>query len=259
MSGIVELRLANFLLVYLLFIIVSVVMKICHVDKIKLLIMAGLRMSIQLIIAGYILTYIFQNPHPVLTMAYLICMTGFALKRALSNCKNMNPSFKKAVALSMCLSGLAVIIFFICAIVGVSFFNPQYVIPIAGMIMGNTMIGVSLATKTFSEALNENRARITALLNSGAAPDKILLPFMSSALETALLPTINSMLGMGIVSLPGMMTGQILSGTLPATAVLYQIAMMISVCTAVCLASFAALRFGMKTLYNSRNQIILPN
>ena len=69
------------------------------------------------------------------------------------------------------------------------------------------------------------------------------------------MPTLNSMVGMGIVSLPGMMTGQILSGTLPTTAILYQIAIMIAICTVVCLSVFGSLYFGYRTLYNDRNQI----
>ena len=105
--------------------------------------------------------------------------------------------------------------------------------------------------------MDGQRPRIEALLNAGATPRSILMPFMSQALETALLPTMNSMLGMGIVSLPGMMTGQILSGTLPTTAILYQIAIMIAICTVVCLATFGSLYFGLKTLYNNRNQILL--
>lgn len=72
----------------------------------------------------------------------------------------------------------------------------------------------------------------------GAAPKKILMPFVKQSLETAMLPTINSMIGMGVVSLPGMMTGQILSGTLPTTAILYQIAIMIAICIMVTSASF---------------------
>jgi putative ABC transport system permease protein len=65
----------------------------------------------------------------------------------------------------------------------------------------------------------------------------------------------NNMLGMGIIALPGMMTGQILSGTHPTTAILYQIAIMIAICTSVCLTVFCSLHFGYKTLYNKLNQI----
>ena len=95
-----------------------------------------------------------------------------------------------------------------------------------------------------------------SLLHLGLTPQKILLPMVNQALETALLPTLNSMLGMGIVSLPGMMTGQILSGTLPTTAILYQISIMIAICAVVCLSVFGSLYFGYKTLYNSRNQFL---
>ena len=88
-------------------------------------------------------------------------------------------------------------------------------------------------------------------------PERILHPFVKQALETAILPTLNSMLGMGIVSLPGMMTGQILSGTVPTTAILYQIAIMIAICTAVACSCFFALYFGSKTLIHKDIQMIV--
>ena len=117
------------------------------------------------------------------------------------------------------------------------------------------MTGVTLGVKTFRESFEGQRNKINALLNIGASPKKILIPFANQALETALLPTMNSKVGMGIISLPGMMTGQILSGTSPSTAVLYQIAIMIAVCTVVCLSVFFSLYLGYRTLYNNRYQI----
>jgi putative ABC transport system permease protein len=119
------------------------------------------------------------------------------------------------------------------------------------------MTGTILGVKTFRESFSGQRNKIEALLNIGAKPKKILLPFVNQAIETALLPTLNSMLGMGIIALPGMMTGQILSGTLPTTAILYQIAIMIAITTAVCLAVFGSLYFGYRSIYNDRNQIVL--
>jgi putative ABC transport system permease protein len=142
-------------------------------------------------------------------------------------------------------------------VVGESIFNPQYTIPLAGMIIGNAMTGVTLGLKSFNDNIKNQRSRIEALLNLGVTPKKILLPYVNNALETALLPTLNNMLGMGIISLPGMMTGQILSGTQPTTAIMYQIAIMIAICTSVCLTVFCSLNFGYRTLYNKRNQISL--
>jgi len=255
LKSVVELNLVNFGLVYLLLIIVLAIMKKAKINQTKLLFIASFRMTIQLVLAGLILTYIFKNPHPLFTVSYLCAMTVFAIHRVLSRNKGINRNFKIAVAASIAIEGLAIVVFFVAVIVGMNIFNPQYTIPISGMVIGNAMTGVSLGMKTFTEELNSKRNRIDTLLNLGVAPKKILIPFVNNALETALLPTLNSMLGMGIISLPGMMTGQILSGTLPTTAILYQIAIMIAICTAVCLTVFSSLYFGYRTLYNKRNQI----
>ncbi|WP_419542795.1 ABC transporter permease [Negativibacillus massiliensis] len=256
MNGIVQLQLWQFSLIYLLLLIVIFIMKRCSINRTKLLIVASIKMTVQLILSGLILTYIFENPHPIFVVAYVSVMVWFSIHRVLSNNKDLNKRFKTVIALSIASSGLFVLLFFVCVVVGESIFNPQYVIPISGMLMGNTMTGVSLGIKTFRESLDGQRAKINALLCFGAAPKKILMPFVKQSLETAMLPTINSMIGMGVVSLPGMMTGQILSGTLPTTAILYQIAIMIAICTMVTSASFGALYFGYRTLYDSKKQII---
>ncbi|MET3617772.1 putative ABC transport system permease protein [Peptoniphilus olsenii] len=254
--NVVELQIGQFLLIYLLLLIVLFIMKRYKVDHTKLLITASVKMTVQLIIAGLILTYIFKNPHPAFTIAYLVAMTLFTIHRVLSKNKDLNKNFKKVIAISISISGLFVIMYFVYLVVGESIFNPQYVIPISGMIMGNVMTGVSLGIKTFKESLVGKRAKVDALLSVGAAPDRILLPFVKQAFETAFLPTLNSMIGMGIVSLPGMMTGQILAGTLPNTAIMYQIAIMIAISTAVTCASFGSLFFGYKTLFDKDTQII---
>ncbi|NCB62335.1 MAG: ABC transporter permease [Clostridia bacterium] len=246
----------QFLLVYLLLLIVLTVMMKCRIGQTKLLLVASVRMTVQLVLAGLILTYIFKNPHPVFTLGYVLLMTIFAIYRVLSKNKSLNPRFKGAIALSLSVSGIAIMVFFVSVVVGESLFNPQYVIPLSGMIMGNAMTGVSLGVKTFRESVESHGPRLEALLNVGAEPRRILLPLVNQSLETALLPTLNSMVGMGIVSLPGMMTGQILSGTLPTTAILYQIAIMIAICTVVCLSVFGSLYLGYRTLYNDRSQFL---
>jgi len=255
MQGIVKLNIIQFSLVYLLLLVVLAIMKKSKINETGLLINASIRMTVQLILAGLILTYIFENPHPVFVIFYITAMIAFSIKRVLSKAKDINKNFKIAVSLSLAFSGLSILIYFIYVVVGESVFNPQYAIPIAGMIIGNSMTGVSLALKNVTENIKSQRFKIDALLNLGATPKKILLPYVNNAIETALLPTLNSMLGMGVVSLPGMMTGQILSGTLPTTAIMYQIAIMIAICTSVCLTVFCSLNFGYKTLYNKRNQI----
>ena len=255
MDNIIKINIFQFSLIYLLLIIILLIMKHTKINQIRLLLVASLRMTVQLILAGLILTYIFKNPHPVFVIIYLLAMISFSVHRVLSKNKDINKKFKLSITLSLAFSGLFVLGYFVMAVVGESFFNPQYTIPLAGMIIGNSMTGVTLGMKTFTENLKNQRNKIEALLNLGVTPRKILLPMVNNALETALLPTMNNMLGMGIISLPGMMTGQILSGTAPTTAIMYQIAIMIAICTAVCLTVFCSLTLGYKTLYNNRNQI----
>ena len=257
MNEIHEINLINFGVVYLLLLVVIAIMKKCRINQSKLLIAASIRMTVQLVLAGLILTFIFENPHPVFTIIYLCMITGFAIYMVLSRNKGINKKFKLVVALSLALCGLSIVVFFITMIVGVSLFNPQYTIPISGMIIGNAMTGIGLGLKTFDENIKAGFLQIETLINIGVHPSKILTPFVNRALETALLPTMNSMLGMGIISLPGMMTGQILSGTMPMTAILYQIAIIIAICAVTCLSVFCCLHFGSKTLYNKKNQIII--
>ena len=256
MEGAIQLNIIQFSLVYLLLIIVIFIMKRSNINQTKLLIVSSFRMTVQLVLAGLVLTYILQFPSTIFTIIYLIAMIVFSIFYVLSKHKELNKKFKLAVALSLLSTGLFMVCFFVMVIVGIDILNPQYTIPLAGMIVGNSMTGVSLGLKIFKETTNSQKHRIESLLNLGVRPDKILNHIANSSLETAILPTINSMVGMGIVFLPGMMTGQILSGTLPLTSIMYQIAIMIAICATVCLAVFFSLYFGYKTLYNERNQII---
>ncbi|MBN1776565.1 MAG: ABC transporter permease [Clostridiales bacterium] len=257
MSNIVQLDLWHFTLIYLLLLVVVSVLRFTRINQTKSLLWASARMTLQLTLSGLILTYIFQNPHPAFVAVYLAGMITFAVFRVFSINKQLNRRFRVIVAASIAFSGLAVMVYFVALVVGESLGNPQYVIPISGMLMGNTMTGVSLGVKTLYQTLDDQADRIETLQNMGVKPDRLFMPFVRRSMETAILPTINTMVGIGIVSLPGMMTGQILSGTLPTTAILYQIAIMIAICTTVCLSTFGSLYFGYRTLYNKRNQIEL--
>lgn len=256
MEGVAKLEIFQFLLVYLLLIIVLLIMKKSKVNQTKLLLIASLRMSVQLVIVGYLLQYIFGNPKPIFTVIFLIVMIVFSIDRVIRSRKDLNNEFKLAIGASLTFAGLFVLFFFVVIVVKKSIFNPQYTIPLEGMIIGNAMTGINIGIKTFMDSINKEKSKINTLLNLGVEPKDILKPFANSALETALIPTLNSMVGMGIIFLPGMMTGQILSGTVPTTAIMYQIAIMIAICTSVCITVFLSLNLGYKSLYNNRKQFL---
>lgn len=256
MEGAVALSMFQFSLIYLLLIIVLLIMKKAKINQTKLLIVASLRMSVQLVIVGYVLQYIFSNPNPLFTVIFLFLMLAFSINRVIKSKKDLNKNFKIAIGASLTFAGLFVLIFFVVIVVNKSIFNPQYTIPLAGMIIGNAMTGINIGIKTFIDSISKEKNKINTLLNLGVEPKDILKPFANNALETALIPTLNSMIGMGIIFLPGMMTGQILSGTLPTTAIMYQIAIMIAICASVCMAVFLSLNLGYKSLYNNKKQFL---
>ena len=170
MNDVIKMQIGQFSLIYLLLLVVLAIMKKCRINQTKLMIIASIRMTAQLALAGFVLTYIFENPHPAFTIAYLIAMCAFAISRVLAKNRTLNRRFQIIIAASIALSGISVIVFFIGIVVGESLFNPRYVIPIAGMLMGNTMTGATLGVKAFRERLAGQRARIEALLNVGATP-----------------------------------------------------------------------------------------
>lgn len=243
---------------YLLLVLTLFVMQRMKIGETAKLLIASVRMTVQLVLAGIVLQVIFAYPHPLFTIAYLVIIQAFAIHTMLKTCRSLNRRFKLIAALSLTGVGVGVLIVFVCFIVGQNFFNPQYTITLSGMIIGNAMTGLSLALKAFQDDLQGKKAQIYNLLNLGVHPRVILRPLINNALVSALMPTMNSMVGMGIIFLPGMMTGQILSGTPPTTAIAYQIAIMISICASACLAVFFTLYFGHKTLYNKDLQIFIP-
>lgn len=253
---ILNINFISFALTYLILIVVAIIMKINKVNEGKLLVVASVRMTVQLILAGYILTYIIKNPAWYFTALYVSAMIIFATFRVISKNKWLSEKFKFIVFFSIIFAGLSVLTFVLTVTVKVNILNPRYAITIGGMIIGNTMTGLNLALKNFKELISDNDVMIETLTNIGSNPKKIMKPFIDKSFETAILPTLNSMLGMGIIALPGMMTGQILSGTIPTTAILYQISIMISICTSNSISVFIALFLGSKTLWNKKNQFI---
>lgn len=141
MHGIVKLSISRFLLIYLLLIIVLLIMKKSNVNKTKLLIVASLRMSVQLVIVGYILQYIFGNPNPLFTITFLAVIIAFSINRVIKSRKDLNRKFKLAIGISLAFPGLFVLFFFVGVVVNKSIFNPQYTISLAGMMTGQMLSG----------------------------------------------------------------------------------------------------------------------
>jgi putative ABC transport system permease protein len=136
-------------------------------------------------------------------------------------------------------------------------YDPRYAIPLLGMILGNCMTGIALGLDTLTTSLVSRRAAVEAQLMLGATRQEAVAPVTRQALRSALMPTINSMSATGVVSLPGMMTGQILGGVPPVEAVKYQILVMFLIAGGTGLGAVAAVLGGVYRLTDARHRLRL--
>jgi len=171
-----------------------------------------IRMLLQLLIMGYFLTYIFESDSAwvvILLLSTMVLVSSWIALRTLSNNRGR---LYKYVLISILLSGGIVLALVTQGVLGIEpWYAPQYIIPLAGMIFSNAMNSVSLAAERFFAELARGVDYIDA---------------RNVSFQAALIPITNSLFAVGIVSLPGMMTGQILSGVSPLIAVRYQIMVM---------------------------------
>ena len=170
------------------------------------------RMALQLALVGFLLTTIFNTQNPWLVVAVLTVMVLAAGWIALGTAEEMRRSLYGRALLSIGLCGGAVLWLVVTVVLRAdSLFVPQVVIPLAGMIFAGAMNSISLAVERLQTELKSGHSAKAA---------------RNIAMQTAMIPVINSMFAVGLVSLPGMMTGQILSGVSPLVAVRYQVVVM---------------------------------
>ena len=167
---------------------------------------------LQLLLVGYVLTFVFETEQPLVVAAVFVVMIGAASWIAMRPIPRRGPQIYLIVLVAVGANGLAMLALVTQVVLDLPrWFEPRFVVPLAGMIFANTMNTVSLAAERF-EAERRHQPDL-------AAAQRL-------ALKVALIPQINALFAVGLVSLPGMMTGQILSGVDPSVAVRYQIMVM---------------------------------
>lgn len=258
MNSIMEIPLQQLALAFLYVVAVVLIVRRMGIPRELQIITSALRMTIQLVIAGYVLIYVFDSDALWLIALILLGMESFAIYNAIKRTNMALPTdIKRLIAIAIPAGTLVSLAFFLVAVVGGNAWrDPQYVIPLAGMIVGNAMTGVSLGVVRMMDGVKTQRASIETALMLGATPKVATRHIVRNAFDAALLPTINSMVGIGIVSLPGMMTGQILAGTSPLIAIRYQIAIMLGIMGSVAFSVLILVEWGYRTFFNNEAQLI---
>lgn len=256
MTDIIDISIIQLITAYIFVLILLIIVKREQIGHEWEIILANFRMTVQLILVGYVLTYIFANPNFWFSLIILLLMQGFAIQNIYGRISNISSDLKKIVAIAMFTGTSISIFYFVLTVIGLQpWYQPQYLIPLAGMLIGNSMTGISLGVENLINGIKDNQALIENALMLGGKPELITRDITGRAFYQAILPTINSMMGMGIVFLPGMMTGQILAGAPPLTAIKYQIAIMLGIMGSVTLTVFIMIKWGSKTFFNERVQL----
>ena len=211
------------------------------------LLIAVARMVVQLALVSLILTTLFENVSLLWTSLAAAAMVLFAGREIMARQERRLAGLWSYGLGTSCMlfSGGLVTVFALTALVGAEpWYHPRFALPLLGMILGNTMTGVSLGLHTLTTGLARDSAAVEARLALGATRHEALLPVTRTAMRSGLIPVVNSMAAAGIVHLPGMMTGQILAGISPYDAVQYQILVMFLIAGATAMGVVAAVLGG---------------
>jgi putative ABC transport system permease protein len=257
LQNIIEIPVLNLILAYIFVLITILIARFFKLSIEKEIIIATIRMTVQLYIVGYILKYIFDTKSIILAVLMLCIMETFAVYNALSRAKvKMQITLKFITAIALVGGSLITLFVFLTVIIGIRTFDARYIITISGMVIGNSMTAVSISARSLCNGMVRDRAKVEAALMLGATPRQACMHIIREAFTLSAMPNINSMMGMGIVSLPGMMTGQILAGMSPLIATRYQIAILLGICGSVTLCCAVFLVLGYKTFFSNRAQLI---
>ncbi len=220
----------------------------------------AVRMVVQLLMLGLVLKTVFTLSSPLVTALIATIMIAFAAReiRARQN-KRLRGLWGYGIgAGAMMTAGAIVTVFALTLqIQPEPWWSPRYALPLFGMILGNTMTGVSLGLDTLHTTLHREKRSVEAQLMLGRTRFEAVLPAAQLAMRSGFMPIINSMAATGVVSIPGMMTGQILSGVDPNEAVKYQLLITILIGGATGLGVIGAIIGSLWRLTDDRHRLRL--
>lgn len=222
------------------------------------LLWAAIRTVVQLLAVGYILGWVFTNAHWYVVLPLMCLMTLVAGISAAGRGKRTYAGQLIDSVLSVWSSSWLVAAIGLFVIIHIRpWYEPQYAIPILGMILGNTLTAVSLGMERMTQELTSGRTTIEMILALGGTRWEAAQSAARSAVRAGMMPTLNQMTVVGIVSLPGMMTGQVLAGQDPESAVRYQIMIMFLIAAGSALGTVCAVLLTFRRLFSADHRFMI--
>ena len=224
------------------------------------ILVAAARTTIQLLLVGLVLKAVFETASPPWILLISMVMLAAAAREVAARPKRRLRGWWAfgIGAGAMFFSSFTVTVLALIVIIGnTPWYEPQYAIPLLGMLLGNTMNGIALAIDRLTETAWQQRSVIEQRLLLGATWSEAIREIRRESARSGMIPIINAMAVAGLVSLPGMMTGQILAGSPPVEAVKYQILVMFLISAGTGFGVLVALRFTGRHLFDERHRLRL--
>ncbi|MFH2066414.1 MAG: iron export ABC transporter permease subunit FetB [Pseudomonadota bacterium] len=243
----------------LLFILIAGAASLYHSLHLeKDLLIGTVRTFAQLFLLGYVLKLLFNVDDYRIVLSVFLFMVLFAAWTVYSRIKEKQISFLMPVCLSMVVSFFLITFMVTAVVIDVKpWWTPQYFIPIGGMVIGNSMNAIAIALERLLNEMRSKRREIEMKLCLGADYKEASVDIVRDAMKAGMIPSINSMMTVGIVFIPGMMTGQILAGADPMTAIEYQIMVMIMIVGATTLGTLLVVLVTRKRCFSPGHQLLL--
>lgn len=228
----------------------------------KRIIVSGIRMTAQLLLVGLVLKVLFASGSLFFVLFMSLCMllvAGYEVWARQTRRLRGSAGYLIGTG-SMFVSSFSVVFLALTVIVGVDpWYTPQYAIPMLGMLLGNTMNGVALASDRLVSDMYKQRGMIEQRLLLGQSWQEACGDIRRDCMRVGMIPIVNSMAAAGVVSLPGMMTGQILGGSSPIDAVKYQILIMFLIAAGTGFGVITAIWLISRRLFDDRQRLVLDN
>ena len=222
------------------------------------LLVGAARAVVQLVAVGYALVYVFETARWWLVLLVLAVMLAAATWTASRRTERRGArrALWPITGTAMLLSSGLTLAYVTQAVLRVEpWYDPRYVVPLFGMIVGNAMNGAALAAERLASEMDAHRAEVEAYLALGASPAFASAEPVRRALVASLIPTVNGLAVLGLVQLPGMMTGQILAGQSPLLAVRYQIVVAFMLAGATAMTSAVVVLWYRRTFFTAAAQL----
>ena len=222
------------------------------------LFVGAIRACIQLTIMGYVLVFVFESTNFALIVLLLLFMIGLAAQTASAR-QRSSPFDRRRVGLyaflSILLSTAITLSFITQVVVQIDpWYSPQYWVPLGGMVIANSMNAAALGAERFFSEMASRRFEVETLPAMGANPRQACASLYRRAVGAAMMPTVSSMMVVGLVSIPGMMSGQILSGVSPLLAIRYQLVVQFMIAASAAITASSLVMFYGRSFFDSSSE-----